>query len=71
MNYQTKYLKDNMILQKRKQPTLCRPLICLLLLTNIGFANYLFQKKKPDFQTSVYDYAKVLSTSEKTQLEEN
>ncbi|ABQ04921.1 TPM domain-containing protein [Flavobacterium johnsoniae] len=26
--------------------------------------------KKPDFQTSVYDYANVLSASEKTQLEE-
>ncbi|MCC4922434.1 TPM domain-containing protein [Flavobacterium chungbukense] len=36
---------------------------------NIIFAQFDIPKK-PDFQTSVYDYANVLSASEKTQLEE-
>lgn len=43
-------------------------LVCLLL-TNIGFAQYTIPEI-PKFQTSVYDYAKVLSDTEKTQLEE-
>lgn len=34
-----------------------------------GFAQYTIPEK-PSFQTSVYDYAKVLSADEKTQLEE-
>ncbi|HQF48832.1 MAG TPA: TPM domain-containing protein [Flavobacterium alvei] len=36
---------------------------------NCGFAQFDIPKK-PDFQTSVYDYANVLSADEKTQLEE-
>lgn len=68
MNYQTKYLKDNMILQKKNTPYFLHLLICLFI-TNLGFAQYTIPKK-PDFQTSVYDYAKVLSDSEKIQLEQ-
>lgn len=42
--------------------------ICLLF-TQLGFAQFDIPKK-PDFQTSVYDYAKLLNPSEKKQLEE-
>ncbi len=42
--------------------------VCLLL-THIGFAQFAIPEI-PKFQTSVYDYAKVLSDSEKAQLEE-
>lgn len=41
---------------------------CLLVM-QFGFAQFDIPKK-PDFQTSVYDYANLLSTSEKTQLEQ-
>lgn len=44
-------------------------MIGLLLFIQAGFAQFDIPKK-PDFQTSVYDYAKLLSDSEKTQLEE-
>ncbi|MBY0485762.1 MAG: TPM domain-containing protein [Flavobacteriaceae bacterium] len=45
-------------------------LICLLfLLSHLGFAQFTIPPK-PEFQTSVYDYAKLLSDSEKSQLEE-
>ena len=40
-----------------------------LLVTTLGFAQFDIPKK-PDFQTSVYDYANVLSATEKKQLEE-
>ena len=43
-------------------------LVCLLL-TQVGFAQYTIPEI-PKFQTSVYDYAKVLSDTEKAQLEE-
>jgi uncharacterized protein len=36
----------------------------LFFITQIGFAQFTYQKT--DFQTSVYDYAKVLSASEST-----
>ena len=42
--------------------------VCLLV-AQIGFAQFTIPKL-PDLQTSVYDYANVLSTQEKTQLEE-
>lgn len=42
--------------------------VCLLV-TQIGFAQFTIPKK-PDVQTSVYDYANLLSPTEKTQLEE-
>ncbi|MBD3583362.1 TPM domain-containing protein [Flavobacterium sp. D33] len=41
----------------------------LLLLTSIGFAQFDIPEK-PSFQTSVYDYANLLSPTEKSQLEE-
>ncbi len=44
-------------------------LIILLLVSNFAFAQFDIPKK-PDFQTSVYDYANVLSATEKKQLEE-
>jgi uncharacterized protein len=44
-------------------------LIILLLVSNFGFAQFDIPKK-PDFQTSVYYYANVLSATEKKQLEE-
>ena len=43
--------------------------VCLLF-TQIGWAQYTIPEK-PELQTSVYDYAKVLSETEKAQLEEN
>jgi len=42
--------------------------VCLCI-TQIGLAQFTIPEK-PAFQTSVYDYAKVLSETEKTQLEE-
>lgn len=42
--------------------------VCLLV-TQIGFAQFTIPEK-PKFQTSVYDYANILSATEKTQLEE-
>jgi uncharacterized protein len=49
-------------------PTYLKIFVCLLF-TQIGFAQYTIPEK-PEFQTSVYDYAKVLSETEKAQLEE-
>lgn len=43
-------------------------LVCFLF-TQIAFAQFTIPEK-PSFQTSVYDYANVLSAAEKTQLEE-
>ena len=47
--------------------TLWIVLVCMY--TQIGLAQFTIPEK-PSFQTSVYDYAKVLSDSEKEQLEE-
>jgi uncharacterized protein len=44
-------------------------LIVCLFFTQIGFAQFTIPEK-PKFQTSVYDYANVLSPTEKAQLEE-
>lgn len=44
-------------------------LLLLLVSTNFVFAQYSIPEK-PSFQTSVYDYAKILSASEKATLEE-
>ena len=41
----------------------------LFLLSQLGFSQFEIPKK-PELQTSVYDYAKLLSDSEKSQLEE-
>ena len=43
-------------------------LVCFLYSLSV-FAQYTIPKK-PDFQTSVYDYATILSKTEKEQLEE-
>nr|WP_173837404.1 TPM domain-containing protein [Flavobacterium sp. 14A] len=57
-----------MILQKKNTTYFLHILICLFI-TNLGFAQFTIPPK-PEFQTSVYDYAKVLSASEKAQLEQ-
>jgi uncharacterized protein len=44
-------------------------LLVFFLFTQISFAQFTIPEK-PDFQTSVYDYANVLSATEKSQLEE-
>ncbi len=49
-------------------PTFLKLFLCFLV-TQIGFAQFTIPEK-PAFQTSVYDYAKVLSETEKAQLEE-
>jgi uncharacterized protein len=49
-------------------PVFLKLIVCLFV-TQIGFAQFTIPKK-PDFQTSVYDYANLLSPEEKTQLEE-
>ena len=57
-----------MLLQKKITSIFLKLLVCFLF-TQISFAQFDIPKK-PDFQTSVYDYANVLSTTEKSQLEE-
>ncbi|SHG51567.1 uncharacterized protein SAMN05443549_104297 [Flavobacterium fluvii] len=57
-----------MLLQKKITSIFLKLLVCFLL-TQISFAQFDIPKK-PDFQTSVYDYANVLSVDEKSQLEE-
>lgn len=49
-------------------PIFIQLFVCLLF-TQIGLAQYTIPEK-PEIQTSVYDYAKVLSETEKAQLEE-
>ncbi|MFZ4106980.1 TPM domain-containing protein [Flavobacterium sp.] len=44
-------------------------ILAICLISQIGFSQFTIPEK-PDFQTSVYDYAKLLSDSEKQQLEE-
>jgi uncharacterized protein len=67
MNYQTKYLKEN---DFTKECTNFLKPTCLLFITQIGFAQFTIPEK-PSLATSVYDYANVLSSTEKLQLEEN
>jgi len=57
-----------MTLLKKNTPIFLQLLICLFV-TQISFAQFTIPEK-PDFQTSVYDYANVLSATEKSQLEE-
>ena len=57
-----------MTLQKKLTSILLKMLLCFLF-TQVSFAQYDIPEK-PEFQTSVYDYAKVLSADEKAQLEE-
>lgn len=49
-------------------PTFLKLFLCFLV-TQIAFAQFTIPEK-PAFQTSVYDFAKVLSETEKSQLEE-
>ncbi|WP_367771843.1 TPM domain-containing protein [Flavobacterium sp. WC2421] len=57
-----------MIISKSNTPLFFKLLICFFI-TQIGFAQYTIPKV-PSEQTSVYDYANLLSASEKAQLEE-
>lgn len=57
-----------MVVQK-KNALLYLKLFVTLFFAQISFAQFTIPEK-PTFQTSVYDYAKVLSESEKAQLEE-
>ncbi|MFV5695964.1 TPM domain-containing protein [Flavobacterium sp. LB3P122] len=57
-----------MQLQKKNNPIFLKLLVCLLF-TQITFAQFTIPEK-PSFQTSIYDYAKILSATEKAQLEE-
>ncbi|WP_396167263.1 TPM domain-containing protein [Flavobacterium sp.] len=44
-------------------------ILAVCFISQVGFSQFTIPEK-PDFQTSVYDYAKLLSDSEKQQLEE-
>lgn len=57
-----------MILQKKNTAIFLKLFICFLI-TQISLAQYTIPEK-PTFQTSVYDYANILSPTEKAQLEE-
>ena len=57
-----------MLLQKKNTQIFLKLLVCLLF-TQIGFAQFTIPEK-PTLQTSVYDYANILSATEKAQLEE-
>ncbi|TRX03953.1 TPM domain-containing protein [Flavobacterium gawalongense] len=57
-----------MLLQKKNALISLKLFVCFLF-TQISFAQFTIPEK-PSFQTSVYDYANVLSTTEKVQLEE-
>ncbi len=57
-----------MALHKKNTSILMQLLVCFLF-TQISFAQFTIPEK-PNFQTSVYDYANVLSATEKSQLEE-
>ncbi|HMI07696.1 MAG TPA: TPM domain-containing protein, partial [Flavobacterium sp.] len=57
-----------MISIKKNSPIFLTLIVCFLF-SQIGFAQFTIPEK-PKFQTSVYDYASLLSASEKAQLEE-
>ncbi|MCV9931130.1 TPM domain-containing protein [Flavobacterium sp. LS1R47] len=57
-----------MIIPKLNTSIFLKLIVCLFF-TQIGFAQFTIPEK-PKFQTSVYDYANVLSPAEKAQLEE-
>lgn len=57
-----------MLLQKKSTLIFLKLFVCLLF-TQIGFAQFTIPEK-PTLQTSVYDYANVLSATEKAQLKE-
>lgn len=68
MNYLMKYQKKNYENIKFISKILFVTL--LLFVCQIGFSQFKIPPV-PDFQTSVYDYANLLSSTEKAQLEEN
>ena len=57
-----------MALHKKNNLILLKLFVCFLF-TQISFAQFTIPEK-PGFQTSVYDYANILSATEKAQLEE-
>ena len=57
------------MLQYKKSTLISLQLFVCLILTQISFAQFTIPEK-PSLQTSVYDYANVLSATEKAQLEE-
>lgn len=57
------------MLTHKKSALISLKLFVCLLLTQFSFAQFTIPEK-PSFQTSVYDYANVLSATEKAQLEE-
>ncbi|MBP6182099.1 TPM domain-containing protein [Flavobacterium sp.] len=57
-----------MILLEKNTTIFLKLLVCFLF-TQISFAQFTIPEK-PSFQTSVYDYANILSATEKAQLEE-
>ena len=57
-----------MALYKKNTSIFLKLLVCFLF-TQISFAQFTIPEK-PGFQTSVYDYANILSATEKAQLEE-
>jgi uncharacterized protein len=57
-----------MILSKKNTSGFLVLFVCILF-TQLSFGQFDIPKK-PDFQTSVYDYASILEPSEKSQLEE-
>lgn len=57
-----------MLLQRKSTLIFLKLFVCLLF-THISFAQFTIPEK-PTLQTSVYDYANVLSATEKAQLEE-
>ncbi|MFM9826475.1 MAG: TPM domain-containing protein [Flavobacterium sp.] len=62
-------MKSKQMADSRWQLVSLHILIAFLLFTQISFAQYTIPEI-PKFQTSVYDYANVLSSDEKSQLEE-
>jgi uncharacterized protein len=65
-NFLTQFLKDNIL--KKLQISFFWTLLFSVLFTQNCFSQFDIPDK-PSFQTSVYDYANVLSANEKSQLE--
>lgn len=59
----------NTLIQKANNKKLFYVLFASLFFINLSFGQFDIPQK-PEFQTSVYDYAKVLSVGEKSQLED-
>ena len=79
MNYQMKFLKDRLlsmqcsVISRQLLSPIKGKLIFAFIITLLSFSFSYAQydiPKKPDFQTSVYDYYKLLNASEKNNLEQ-